>query len=74
MKALDHMTEPELAALMRSCADGIKSKLPTGTLFVLVVFDEPGTAQYISNGRREDVIDGMIETAVRLAAKQDVPR
>ena len=46
----------------------------TGSLFMLVVFDEPRLAQYISNAQREDCIKAMEETAQRVKNKEVVRR
>lgn len=83
MKHLEYMTEPELKSLLNECANAVMSTLRKRTLppldggdhrFVLVVFDDPKMAQYISSCRREDMIKAIRETAVRLEAKEDVPR
>jgi hypothetical protein len=66
------MTEPEIKALMRDLADCITQK--TGSLFMLVVFDDPGVAQYISNAKREDCIKAMEETAQRFRNKETIER
>jgi hypothetical protein len=59
----------EQDAYMREVAKALKTALP-GMGFALLVFpfDSPGTANYISNGRREDMIKAMKETVARLEA------
>ena len=74
------MTEPELQAYFQLLGEATESVLPPGpsrhdkALFVLVVFDDPGLAQYVSNAEREDVIKALREMADRLERRQDVPR
>jgi hypothetical protein len=80
MRFLRDMTEPELREYFNLLAAAIEETLPGGSskkgraLFVLLVFDEPGLAQYVSNAERRDIIKAMRETADRLEAKQDIPR
>jgi hypothetical protein len=80
MRFLRDMTEPELREYFNLLAAAIEETLPGGSskkgraLFVLLVFDEPGLAQYVSNAERQDIIKAMRETADRLEAKQDIPR
>lgn len=59
---------------MRDVANMIKSKIP-GLGFALFVFQlkELGTANYISNGQREDMIKALEETLDRLKECQDFP-
>lgn len=57
-KRLSDMTEPELR-------EG---------LFVLVAFDDPGLAQYISNCDRDNMVRSLRECADRLEAREDVTR
>jgi ribosomal protein S27AE len=74
-KKLRDMTEPELAAAMRGAADAALSRLPRGTLFVLLAFDSgPGVAQYICNAEREGIIRTLRETADRLERREEVDR
>jgi hypothetical protein len=78
MKKLEDMTEPELQELMHACALDIE--LAANHLgvekprFVLVLFNDPKTAQYVANCRRKDIIKAMRETADRLEKNEDVPR
>lgn len=76
MKSLDDMTEPELHELFTACARTLTALLPPGTGFVLLAspFGRSGIAQYVGNGRREDCIKWMRETADRLESREDVPR
>jgi hypothetical protein len=78
MKHLEDMTEPELRTTMNAMARGVvrmsevlKVDKP---LFVLVLFNDPKVAQYVSNCTRESMIAAMRETADRLERNQDVPR
>lgn len=73
-KSTVDMTEPELRKLMTGAAKAVESAIPTGARFVLLVFDVPVIAQYISNARRADIIKSMRECADRLEAKEDVAR
>jgi hypothetical protein len=75
-KPLDAMTEAELYVLMRSLAVCIEEHLPPGTLFVTVAFppEGQGRGQYVSNGRRIDIISSMREMADALERKEDRPR
>lgn len=76
MKRLDDLTEPELRRVMDRAARGIARALPPDTGFVVLAFEfgAAGVSQYISNGRREDIITFLRETADRLESRQDVPR
>ena len=71
---LKNMTEPQLRDLMNGLAKNVADQTPDGTLFFLVLFDDPGLCQYVSNARREDIVKAMRETADRLEGNQDVPR
>ena len=73
-KPLRDMTEGELALLMKRAARLIEAGLPPGTLFTLLAFDDPGLAQYISNGRRSDVILAMRACADRLERRETIER
>jgi len=70
----ENMTEKELAELFNRVARRIHHMLPTRTLFVLLAFNEPGVAQYVSNARRVDIIKALRETADRLEGREDIPR
>jgi hypothetical protein len=80
MKRLEDMDERELGEVMVAAARAVESVLPPGlgprgkSMFVLVVFDDPKVAQYISSCNRVDMIAAMRETAERLERKEDVPR
>ncbi|MCE5184559.1 MAG: hypothetical protein LLF76_00340 [Planctomycetaceae bacterium] len=69
---LVNMTEPEIKFMLNRIAKNIASE--TDALFMLVVFDDPGLAQYISNARREDCIKAMEETAMRFRNQEIVKR
>lgn len=78
LRILRDMTEPELAELMNAMACKIalvamteKVELPR---FVLLLFNDPHVAQYISNCNREDTIKALREAADRLERRQDVTR
>ena len=88
MKKLVDMTEPELKLLMMLCARTVENFLTMATMivdahdgprttppqFVLLVFDDPKVAQYISSCQREDVIVALHEAANRLEAGEDIQR
>jgi hypothetical protein len=78
MKLLEDMNEPELTKLMQLAAKSLEDSFRVSGAekphFVLVVFNDPKIAQYISNCRRSDIIQAMRETADRLERKQDVTR
>lgn len=69
---LSNMTEPELKKLLNGIADYITSS--TDSLFMVVLFDDPGVAQYISNAKREDCIKAMEETAQRFRNNETIER
>lgn len=74
MKRFRDMTEPELRDTMNSAARAVAARLPEKSLFVLLSFDDPEVAQYVSNAARSDIIRAMRETADRLEAREDVTR
>lgn len=77
-RQLEDMTEPDLAELMRAMAKGVERAAAVKNVekphFVLLVFNDPAVAQYISNCRRSDMIAALRESADRLDSRQDVPR
>lgn len=74
MLRLREMTEPQLRTTMSAAGRAAGWELPRGTLFVVLAFDDPGVAQYISNARRVDVVRALREAADRLEARQEIPR
>ena len=74
MMALKDLTELQLAALFNGIGEAVKAKLPPETLFCVLAFDDPGVAQYVSNARREDMIEALREAADRLEAGDDIER
>lgn len=74
MKAIRDMDEVELKDYFTAMAKHTEAALPPGTLFALLVFDDPMIAQYVSNARRRDIISAMRECANRLEANEDVRR
>jgi hypothetical protein len=80
MKSLSEMTEPELQGYFAYLARLIESVLPPGpskrgkALFMLLVFDDPGMAQYVSNCDRATRVKALREAADRLEAREDIPR
>ena len=75
-KSLDDMTEPELRDTMNRVAQLVARALPPGSMFLIVASGSygPGTAQYISNCERAEMIAFMRETADRLEGREDVTR
>lgn len=59
--------------IMQSAASSLKSILPKGIGFALLVFEfhKPGISNYISNAQRADMITALRETADRLEKRQD---
>ncbi len=80
MKSLREMDEPELKGYFRSLAGLVEGVLPAGpssqgrALFALLVFDDPGLAQYVSNCDRSTMVRALRETADRLEGREDIPR
>ena len=77
MKRIEDMTEPELRDLMNRVARAVERELPPvepRSMFVVLVFDDPRIAQYVSSCQRSDIITAMRECADRLERKQDVRR
>ena len=78
--AMRHMTEPELREYFRSLSGAIEDCLPAGpsrkgrALFALIVFDDPGVAQYVSNANRQDMIRALRETADRIEKREMIER
>ncbi len=67
--AIKNLTEPETAAIMRRCADAVKREIRAAGGrgdFVLLMFDDPGIANYIASVQRPDAIKAMRECAYRM--------
>jgi hypothetical protein len=73
-RQLRDMTEPELRHYFNLLAKATESVLPDNALFVLLVFDDPQIAQYVSNCSRENMVQALRETADRLESREDIPR
>ena len=79
-KTLADMTEPELREAMSAAARAVESALPAGpsrngkALFMLLVFDDPGMAQYVSNCDRSTAVQALREAAGRMEGREDIPR
>lgn len=67
--------EADTDQTMRDLANHVKGTVGDGYGFVVLVFPfgEPGVANYISNGSREDMITALREKADVLEAKKDIP-
>lgn len=80
---LEQMTEPELRAVFDYVGDGVLTLLKNASVdsvdggpnrFVLVVFDDPKIAQYVSSCTRETMILALKQMVERLEAGQVVTR
>lgn len=67
------MTHEHTMKAMRRMGEYLKQQLPPGYGFFLTIFEYEKTsrANYISTGRREDMIKMLRETAYRLEHHQD---
>lgn len=80
MRSLREMDEPRMRAYFGNLAEVVESILPAGPsakgrcLFCLLVFDDPGLAQYVSNCDRSTMVRALRECADRLESREDVPR
>lgn len=80
MKSLSDMDEPELRDYFGMLAAAVEAILPSGpsrqgrALFCLLVFDDPGVAQYVSNCDRSTIVQALRECADRLESREDFPR
>jgi len=78
MKLLENMTEPELRDLLDNCGHAIldvaQAKDVQKLLFVVLLFNDPKVAQYVSNCRRDDIVKALREAADKLEARQDVEK
>ncbi len=61
------------AKAMNKMADKVKAMIPKEFGFTILVFpfNNPGTANYVSNAQRPDMIKALRETADRLEKKED---
>jgi hypothetical protein len=71
---LENLTEPELKVLFDSIGHAVRSRLPKQTFYAVLVFDNSGVGQYVSNAKRADMVKAMRETADRLERLEDVSR
>lgn len=80
MKNMAYMTEVELREYFTWLARRTEEVLPDGpsrkgkSLFVLLVFDDPGACQYVSNCSRENMVRALRESADRLERREDIAR
>ena len=65
------MTKKFTAEGMQAALTALTEVWPKMFICLLVAPHEPGIANYISNGAREDVIKALRETADRLEKNQD---
>lgn len=73
-RRLRDLTEPQLAGVMRRGAKAVEAELPPKTLYLILAFDSPALAQYISNCDRSTMVQALREAANRLEGREDVPR
>lgn len=75
------MNEPEknkrVAETLRHIAGAINSTIKSefgemGFALLVFHFNAPGISHYISNARREDMIEAMREAADRIESKKDI--
>jgi hypothetical protein len=78
VKKLEHMTEPEIKEFCAACAVQMRVVASVfeveNPLFVLLLFNDPKIAQYVSNCQRVTIVQALREAADRLERSQDVPR
>lgn len=78
MRQLEHMTEPELRELMNIMGRGIDMIAERmdveKPLFVLLLFNDPRIAQFMSSCDRSTMVQALRETADRLERKEIVER
>lgn len=78
MKKLEYMDEPELKRVMSTLANRVKDGCTIMGVekpqFVLLLFNDPAVAQYISNCDRRDVVKALREAAERLERHEDITR
>ena len=79
-RLMKNMTEPELKRMFSGMAAMLEEVLPAGpspkgcALFTLLVFDEPGLTQYVSNCDRSTMVRALREAADRLERQEVIPR
>ena len=76
---LDEMTEPQLTRLMNVCATVVREAIHQETgnskpMFVILVFDDPKVAQYVSTCNRSTIVEALREAANRLEKREDLSR
>lgn len=75
---MNEIEQKETDIIMEAFAGGIDTKLKEispdlGFALIVFKFNEPGIGNYISNGKREDMITALREAAERLENKEDIP-
>jgi hypothetical protein len=77
MRSLLNMTDPEIRQYLAMLGEATESIMPAGpsnkgrALFLVLVFDDPGMAHYVSNCDRGTVVHALRETADRLERQED---
>lgn len=68
-------TQEEAEGVLRCIANAVESFFPKmGFALILFEFNKPGIGNYISNGKRKDMVKALRETADRLESKQKVTK
>jgi hypothetical protein len=73
MKQFKDMSKNEITALLNETALSVLGRIPPGTLFALLLFDDSHHARYVSNANRDDIIASMREFAEALENMEDTP-
>jgi hypothetical protein len=74
-RLLRDMNEFEIWHYFNSLARATESILPVDAgKFLLLVFDDAGMCQYVTNTSRSEAIRALRETAYRLEANEDITR
>lgn len=71
---LEDMTEPELWDVCNRAAAAVEGVLGKGSKFVILMFDDPKVAQYVSTYNRQDMLKALRETVERFERREDVLR
>lgn len=76
MRTLDNMTEPEITEYTTNCGIAIEyvaEKMDIEQpLFIVVLFNDPRVAAYVSNCDPLTTIEAMREVANRLEKREDI--
>lgn len=73
MKPFKQMSHEEIYNLLNETARAVQDRMPPGTLFAVLLFDDTHHARYVSNALRRDIIEAMREYANALEIMEDFP-